>query len=215
MPFSAMDQHQYFFDFVSENFELTYWIPGNHEYYHSNLANRFDQLHEKIRNNVFLVNNHTIVHDNVRLIFSTLWSSISDENGRDIASRMNDFWLIKYNSRLLTPNDVNELHETCLAFIKHSLRASTSERTIVMTHHVPTLINYPERYQGDVLNEAFAVELSDFIEGSGIDYWIYGHTHCNNKEFSIGRTKLVTNQLGYVHRKEHVNYKDDRVIEIN
>lgn len=215
MPFSAMEQHQYFFDFVSKNFALTYWIPGNHEYYHSNLADRFDQLHEKIRSNVFLVNNHTIVHDNVRLIFSTLWSSISDENGRDIASRMNDFWLIKANSRLLTPNDVNALHQTSLAFIKQSLCASASERTIVMTHHVPTFINYPKQYKGDILNEAFAVELSDFIEGSGIDYWIYGHTHYNNKEFSIGRTKLVTNQLGYVHRKEHLNYKDDFVIEIN
>jgi len=42
------------------------------------------------------------------------------------------------------------------------------------------------------------VELFDLIETTSPDYWIYGHTHRNTANFEIGKTKLLTNQLGYV-----------------
>ena len=35
----------------------------------------------------------------------------------------------------------------------------------------------------NILNEAFAVELADMIEVSGVDYWIYGHHHLAIPEF--------------------------------
>jgi hypothetical protein len=75
-------------------------------------------------------------------------------------------------------------------------------------------LNYPAKYKGDVLNEAFAVELYDLIEASNIAYWLYGHHHSNIPEFSTGSSKLVTNQLGYVHRNEHALFKTDKCIEI-
>lgn len=43
-----------------------------------------------------------------------------------------------------------------------------------ITHHIPTLFNYPAKYKNKVLNEAFAVELFNLIDNSGPDYWIYG-----------------------------------------
>jgi hypothetical protein len=32
IPFSIMDRANWLFDFASEHFESTYWIPCNHEY---------------------------------------------------------------------------------------------------------------------------------------------------------------------------------------
>jgi predicted phosphohydrolase len=77
VPFSVMDKHQDFFSYVSDNFETTYWLPGNHEYYHFDLAEKTGLLNEAICSNVFLVNNTSVVHENIKLVFSTLWSQIS------------------------------------------------------------------------------------------------------------------------------------------
>ncbi|HRW21229.1 MAG TPA: metallophosphoesterase, partial [Bacteroidales bacterium] len=80
--------------------------------------------------------------------------------------------------------------------------------------HVPTFLNYPEIYKGDILNEGFGVELFDSIEKSKINYWIFGHHHSNPGEFLIGNTKLLTNQLGYVHHNEHEFFKCNAIINI-
>jgi len=65
------------------------------------------------------------------------------------------------------------------------------EKTAVFTHRCPTFLNYSEAYKGDVLNEAFAVELYDLIEASGIAFWAYRHHHSNTAEFSIENTTLL------------------------
>ena len=84
--------------------------------------------------------------------------------------------------------------------------------TVVVTHHVPTLMNYPSAYRNSPLNEAFAVELFDLIHDWGPDTWIYGHHHVNIPVFKIGQTKMLTNQLGYVHWHEHGSFRRDVVI---
>jgi len=47
-----------------------------------------------------------------------------------------------------------------------------------------------------------------------IDYWIYGHSHCNVTDFKIGKTLLTNNQLGYVGQMEHLDYSRDAIIKI-
>ncbi|MCH7535793.1 MAG: metallophosphoesterase [Bacteroidetes bacterium] len=101
-----------------------------------------------------------------------------------------------------------------LSFLQDAfLNKKQSKNTIVVTHHVPTFLNYPEKYKGDVLNEAFAVELFDFIEKSTPDYWIFGHNHANIPSFKIGNTQLLTNQLGYIKHSEHSQFSFSAVIQ--
>ncbi len=92
------------------------------------------------------------------------------------------------------------------------MASKQASKTVIATHHVPTLMNYPEKYKGDVLNDAFATELFDLIETNKPYYWIYGHTHSNTPEFKIGGTQLLANQLGYVHHNEHTLFNDEKVI---
>ncbi|MFO0507377.1 MAG: metallophosphoesterase, partial [bacterium] len=84
VPFSLIDRQKEFFDFISDHFEITYWLPGNHEYYHGDLKDRSGSFQEKIRSNIHLINNTTVEYKKVRFIFSTLWSSISPGNQRQI-----------------------------------------------------------------------------------------------------------------------------------
>jgi predicted phosphohydrolase len=212
VPFAVMQKHNDFFDYVSENFTETYWVPGNHEYYHSDIAEYRDLKMKEIRPNVFLVNNSVIEKDNFRLIFSSLWSHISEHNQWVIRQSVSDFHVIKFNEERLLPFQFNELHEESLSFLKRELLRDYNGKTIVTTHHVPTFLNYPEKYKGSELNEAFGVELFDFIENSKTDYWIFGHHHQNIPGFEIGSTKLVTNQLGYVKYNENQGFENDKII---
>ncbi len=214
VPFNVLDKNKDFFNYVSEHFETTYWLPGNHEYYRFDIAKKSGVLNEKIRSNVFLVNNTSIIHKNTKLIFSTLWSKISNGHQWQIERSLNDFNLIKNKSFRFTAEAYNQLHDQCLNLIKSEIKNNTEEKLAVFTHHCPTFLNYPVQYKGDILNEAFATELYDLIELSDIDYWVYGHHHTNTSEFTIGKTKLLTNQLGYVHLNEHDLFKANKCFEI-
>ena len=214
MLFAQMDKHADFFSYLSDNFKTTYWLPGNHEYYHSDIKERSGYLNEKIRDNVFLVNNTTIQIEKVRFIFSTLWTKISPGNQFEISQRLSDFHTIKVGDRGLTPEHYNFLHEQCISFLKKEFSKEKPGKTIVITHHVPTFLNYPEKFKGDVLNEAFGIELFDLIEAHGFDYWIYGHSHHNTIDFEIGNTKMRTNQMGYVEFNEQKGFNEGEIIEI-
>ena len=98
--------------------------------------------------------------------------------------------------------------------IAYALYQVQSFKKVIVTHHVPTMLNYPPQYKGSVINQAFATELSEFIEENEIDYWLYGHHHYNSEIFEIGKTKLLTNQLGYVRSNEHFGYRNDAIFEI-
>lgn len=214
VPYVAIEDHPDFFNYISDHFKQTYWIPGNHEYYHSDAARYSGKFIEKIRDNISLLNNQVIISEGIRLIFTTLWSSISPENQWQMHHNMSDFRVIKYNNEIFSIYHFNKLHEECKSFLIQELNKKFPGKTVVITHHVPTLLNYPSMYKASILNQAFAVELFDLIEDSSIDYWIYGHSHVNTPIFMIGNTNLLTNQLGYVSHFEHQQFKKDRIILI-
>ena len=214
-PFAVMDKHADFFNYISDSFKTTYWIPGNHEYYNSDISIRTGSFNEKIKDNLFLVNNISVIHENVILIFSTLWTHISPENQFDIRQRLSDFHAIKSNNKGLTPDHYNLLHEQCSTFLNKEISKAGTEKKVIVTHHVPTLINYPEKYIGDSLNEAFAVEMHDEVLRSDAEFWIFGHHHSDTPDFQIGKTSLVTNQLGYVKYNECPGFDTKKVITID
>jgi len=214
VPFAVKDRHNDFFDFVARNFQYTYWIPGNHEYYHYDIALRSGVLHEAIRGNVFLVNNVAVEHGPVRLICSTMWSEIRPLRELEIENSINDFHLIRHNGRRFTSHEFNQLHHDSMNFLRQEIAAKSDRSKVVMTHHVPTYMNFPEQYKGSSLSEVFAVELFDLIEPSDVHSWLYGHHHCNTPDFKIGNTALVTNQLGNVGCGEHKLFRTDKVMEI-
>lgn len=211
VPFAVMYQHHDFFDWIAENFEHTYWVPGNHEYYYSDIEHRTGILHEKIRPNIDLVNNCTVVVNDVQLIFSTMWTKLSPQNQWIIQQNLSDFQVIRDHGKPFMPYEYNRMYEDCLEFIKMENKGRNS---ILITQHVPTFLNYTEKYKSDQINEAFAVELFSFIESSGFDYWIFGHHHYNPDQFEIGKTRMLTNQLGYIKYNEQQGFRHDCFINI-
>jgi predicted phosphohydrolase len=214
VPFAKVSDHGDFFDFVSENFKQVFWVPGNHEYYKWDIRERGNVIHEAIRSNVFLVNNCSVHYEGIQFIFSTLWSKISPAKEEIIRQFMADFRLIKNNNEKLSFAAYNELHEVCKSFLMNETKKEKNGKRIIVSHHIPTYLNYPEKFRDSKINEAFAVELRDFIETSQADYWISGHTHEVVPDFKIGITTLTSNQLGYVEYHEHNKFRFDKAISL-
>jgi predicted phosphohydrolase len=212
IPFKEMEQCNDFFSFLSDNFQSTYWLPGNHEYYGSDILQRSGSFREAIRPNVFLLNNQVEQLEDTTLIFSTLWSHISPAAEWDIARAVTDYRLITHDGERFRPLHSNRLHAESRTFIESAVAAATSSRIIVATHHVPTFQHYPKQFRGSIINEAFTTELFKFIETAPITAWIYGHHHTNTPEFMIGHTNMLTNQLGYVRKREYYGFRNDALV---
>lgn len=76
----------------------------------------------KIRDNIFLVNNTSVQQNDVRLIFSTLWSKISPDNEWQIERSISDFRVIKFGRSFFSATNFNQLHSDSINFIKETVK---------------------------------------------------------------------------------------------
>jgi len=209
LPISDLQKHQDFINYLSDHFKMTYWLPGNHEFYGSDLSTMPNSFEESIRSNVLLLNNivKEVVDSGgpIELIFSTLWSYIPDHLTEIVAKRVQDFSQIQWDGSQMTPKVYNQLHQNALQFLKAAL-ASKAARKMVISHHVPSFLNYPKKHQNDPINACFASNLDHFMQKRAPNAWIFGHHHFNIPPFLIGKTTLYTNQLGYVKFKEGAGF---------
>ena len=207
-------QNHPFWNWASENYHQVLVVPGNHEFYkYYDLSKMEGGTEGEIRKNIHYYYNKVVRIDDVDFILSTLWAIISKEDAPYVQNGVTDFHRIMYGNRVLTYLDFNMEHDNCYQFIKKSLEESTAKYKIVVTHHVPSFQLCAPEFEGSELNGAFTVEHEDFIKASGIDYWIYGHSH-RNIDKVIGNTPCVSNQLGYVFANEHKTFIADKVISL-
>jgi len=195
-----------FFRFISDSYKQVFWVPGNHEFYHKDLKEFGRSYNIKLGSNINIVNNIELLYGNIQFIFSTLWSKISTLNEKIIEQSVSDFECITSRDKKIKAKDFNKLHNDCLSFIKHSL-GRQNVKTVVVTHHLPSSLCNSPLHNYSPINEAFCVDLTEYIEGCNANFWIYGHNHFNQNPLYIGNTILLTNQLGYVHCNEHLSFK--------
>ena len=204
-----------FWDWASKNYKEVIIAYGNHEFYNNqDLSLMKDGTIFKIRENINYYYNCVVTIKDTDFIISTLWSHIKKEHEESILYQVNDFRQIKYNNEILTIEQFNNEHEKCLNFIKKSIKESKAKYKIIVTHHVPSHLLNAKEFEGSDINEAFMVDLTDFIKKSGVNYWIFGHSH-RNIDKNIGITKCLSNQMGYVMAKEHLTFDRRKYFQLN
>lgn len=218
VPESGSDTYsQYtFWDWASQNYRQVIVCLGNHDFYgYYDLATMPDGYCKQIRHNVHAYYNKVVAIDDIDIIVSTLWSFIEPFDAYYTEKGVSDFYRILYNGHRLTADDFNNEHERCFEFIQKAVKESKARTKIVLTHHVPTQLCTAEEFRGSTINGAFTVELGKYIAESDIDYWIYGHSH-RNIDAEIGKTHILSNQLGYIaHGENRYNgFSPARFIEI-
>lgn len=203
-----------FFDDLSKKFQFVYYLPGNHEFYtNKDIKVLRKPVCEQIRKNIHIVSDVVINVADTDFIFTPLWSEVPPTKIMSIQQGVADFEKIKYRGKQFNVFDHNNLHKRSMDFLTKAVKASDAKNKVVVTHFVPTRMCNSEEYNKSELNDYFVEELYDFIEDSDIDYWIYGHHHYNSPMVQIGNTKIVTNQLGYVHRNEYNCYQNAAYFE--
>ena len=205
-----------FWKWASGNYRQVLIVPGNHEYYnYSGVMERGLQWRWMFRENVGYYQNQVVHIDDTDFVLSTLWSRVNPNDEYFVGKGMNDFRQIKFEGKLLQVEEFNWMHETCIDFIRKSIKESTAAHIVVVTHHLPTLQVVAPHHRGSVLNSAFASEYGELIANSRIDAWIYGHSH-TNIDTVIGGTSITCNQMGYVFEDEHLmnGFDPSKFIEI-
>ena len=80
---------------------------------------------------------------------------------------------------------------------------------MVVTHHLPHPASLPERFKGDLLNAAYASDLTEIIESGRQALWVHGHTH-DSCDHSVDGTRVICNPRGY----EDENGRFDRELVV-
>ena len=182
------------------------FVSGNHEYYKCRMkqaekafetwaADTVPQLH--------FLKNEAIEINGVHFFGGTMWTNFNNENplAMQIARRgMSDFRLIyKDDGSHFMPEDTLLLHRDYTEKLLSWLEATLSGPRIVISHHAP-VVNPNTQYVNTPLMPAFnSLDMIEIIERHQPDLWVYGHTHeCDDQR--IGKTRIISNQLGYPHR---------------
>lgn len=197
-----------FFGRISDQYEQVFWVPGNHEFYYTDMKDFSDSFEIKMKSNIRIVHNKSIEYKGVRFIFTTLWSRISEAREREIEQGVSDYACILKNGRKIRVKETNHLHAKSMEFVSKTLE-TPHKQTVVVTHHLPSDACNSREYLNSPVNEAFCTDYTDFIQKSNVSFWIYGHSHFNQKPLLQGKTMLLTNQLGYVVQNEQAGYRDN------
>ena len=179
------------------------YVPGNHEYYESDLQATGLALRARARrsSNVRLLDNDELVVDGVRFLGSTLWTDFALDGAgntdRAFAASLRhvmDFRKIRVAGALLTPQQTVELHHQATGFLRDRLRQPFAGKTVVITHHAPHPDSVHPRWRGNPVNAAFVSDLTRLMGKAAL--WLHGHTH-DSFDFAVRGTRVLANPMGY------------------
>jgi hypothetical protein len=194
------------------------YVAGNHEFYKGSVREGIEDGRRAAEQfpNVHFLENDTITIGSVRFIGCTLWTDYRIEGHQQLAmiharERMNDHRQIALRTnpwKRFLPTDAYRLHQDSKRFIKASLAAAD----VVVTHHLPHAASIPAWFKGDLINAAYASDLSGLIEVGSPALWIHGHTH-DGCDYMVGNTRVVCNPRGY--DDENERFDPARVLMIS
>jgi Icc-related predicted phosphoesterase len=181
------------------------YVAGNHEYYKSSIKEGLEDGRSAAAGfpDVHFLENNIVVIDGVRFIGATLWTDYRIEGHPEVAmfnarERMNDYRQIAKQRnpwQRFVPETAFRMHQQSRLFIDSALKADPM-KSVVVTHHLPHARSIPSRFQGDLLNAAYASDLSAVIESGRPALWVHGHTH-DSCDYMVDDTRVVCNPRGY------------------
>lgn len=201
------------------------YVAGNHEHY----GERIGRLHEKLRDaaagsKVVILENETLELQGCRFFGATLWTDFNLLDDRETAmlaagskeKGMNDYRKIRrQDAGRLQPKHTAGLHAKARLALTQFLMSGDPARSIVITHHAPSIRSLPERTHADPISAAYASNLESLIVEHGPVLWLHGHIH-EGRDYALGNTRILNNAFGYPGegRTGSQTFSGDLVVEI-
>lgn len=200
--------------------EIVY-VPGNHEFYGAKRPDTLAEMHIVASEcGVHMLDNDEVIINGVRFLGSTLWTdfelygaSTSRDSMNEGIRYLNDFRVIHEGVRHFSPTRSVELHKESLNWLMEKLGEPFDGKTVVVTHHLPSMRSVAERYKAGLLSACFASNL-DHLFGK-MDLWVHGHTH-DNFDYMENGTRVVCNPRGYVsfRGEENIAFDPELIVEV-
>ncbi|HSI62903.1 MAG TPA: metallophosphoesterase [Candidatus Saccharimonadia bacterium] len=181
------------------------YLCGNHEYYGGKLPSITDNLLEECRGtNIHFLENDAVEIGGYWFFGCTLWTDMAlhgdwHVGAAEAGSIMNDYKRVRNSEkgyRHLTPQDTRALHLDSLEVMRKFMEEHDARRTVIVTHHAPSMLSLPERRRSELISCAYASHLDDFILKHEPLLWIHGHVHHGN-DYQIGCTRIIANPRAY------------------
>jgi predicted phosphodiesterase len=217
--------------------KLIVMVAGNHEHYKTGLtideANQL-MLDESVTftragHQVVMLENEvaTLAIDDqkIRFIGTTLWTDYglfgnAPLHALQCAGRINDHRMIRGDNIEIpdgrfTTDEAIRRHGVAKNFLIDALaREFMDGPTIVLTHHLPSLMSVSQRYKKDVITAGFASNLDDVVNMPNT-LWVHGHTHDSCGWRADGGSLVVCNPAGYPRGRERENPRFDPSLMID
>lgn len=179
-------------------------IAGNHEFYYKSIEQQIEYYRSACADHdrVHFLENACVELFGVRFIGCTLWTDFTILGEPEIAMQeaeaaIADFRFIE--SRVgasIKPKDIARKFEESYRFLDDQLAAGDPDRTVVITHFPPGMRTSNPNFEVDPITAYFQANVDYLIENYQPKIWVYGHNHYSADQ-TVGRTRIVSNQLGY------------------
>lgn len=157
---------------LSNKIDHIIYVPGNHEFWGSNIAETCENLNSyKFNDNVHVLINKSVVINDLKFVGAIGWP---DGTFKEI----NKFFYRGYLDFKFIKDFKNYINKKCdVNFIKSEV--DCDKQCIVITHFVPYIqFSRGTIFEGDHLNPCFYNDWRKyFYDFKNIPFWIYGHNH--------------------------------------
>lgn len=183
------------------------FVAGNHEYWRSSMTDALSAGRDAARQfpNIHLLENEAVDIEDVHFVGGTLWTDFR-LRGLDAevemwraSELMRDYKKIKWSKipySKFKPIHAFRAHMETRRFIEAELKRSSGRKTVVVTHHAPSIRSIPIEDRHDPVTAAYASDLEQSILTGRPTVWVHGHVH-KRSDYAIGATRIVCNPLGY------------------
>lgn len=186
-PLQPPEECREVFEFLGSKARYVIYTIGNHEYYRSKKGADVEAgLRSVMPDNYVWLNNTDVTLDGIHFYGGAMWFPDHPLN-QVFEKDINDFELIR---------DIhNWVYKSNTAFRINGRKLITN-RTIVLTHHLPSHLSTPRMYAESTINRFFVSDESKLIMDKQPRLWVHGHTH-HACEYLLDKTPVICNPLGY------------------